>query len=239
MIFIEFLATGESIGIDATLSMSKSVTNEVTEHPIEDGANITDFVIKNPKTYSIDGFLSNIPNQPQGGLLGFLDVGNITNLITSTITGGLQSLLANGLTNYVSYKWDADGYHQYADDRLQQAVEKGEEIEINAGHRGYFGPLVITSYSANWDTEHGSGIPFTIECTEITKVKAELGGLLGLIANAITGAAESLDIARQFGAVVSTGVAAVAAAPLKAVGKLAEVTTRGVLSQANDFFRGR
>jgi hypothetical protein len=62
---------------------------------------------------------------------------------------------------------------------------------------------------------------------------------LGLIANAITGAAESLDVARQFGAVVSTGVAALSSAPLKAVGKLADVVTRGPLSQARDFFRGQ
>lgn len=47
--------------LDATLSDSHSYVNEVTQHPIETGANISDHIKLNPDQVTIEGFVTNSP----------------------------------------------------------------------------------------------------------------------------------------------------------------------------------
>jgi hypothetical protein len=50
-----------TLTLDASISESHESTNDVTTHPIESGALITDHVIKKPQTIRIEGIVSNTP----------------------------------------------------------------------------------------------------------------------------------------------------------------------------------
>lgn len=50
-----------SIRIDATVSETHAYVNQVTDHPVERGANITDHVRPEPRRLSLVGFISNAP----------------------------------------------------------------------------------------------------------------------------------------------------------------------------------
>lgn len=49
------------IWIDVSLSETHSVSAEVTDHPVEEGANIADHIRPQPRTFSMQGFVTNTP----------------------------------------------------------------------------------------------------------------------------------------------------------------------------------
>lgn len=56
----EFLPTG-GVEFDAVLSESHGGTNEITKHPVETGADITDHIRRQPETLALTGVISNTP----------------------------------------------------------------------------------------------------------------------------------------------------------------------------------
>lgn len=50
-----------NVSLDATLSQSHESTNTVTEHPVEDGANMSDHIRPDLDTLSLEGVISNTP----------------------------------------------------------------------------------------------------------------------------------------------------------------------------------
>ena len=138
MIFIVF-EDKQEIGIDATTSLGIQMSSETTDNEVEEGSDITDNVVRSPKVYSLEGFMSNVP------------------------------LTATG-----NYAFNADGFHQVAFDKLEKAWENAERIEIDAGHRGYFNNLVITSFSSTQTPETGSGVPISLTFKQLRFVEPQL-----------------------------------------------------------------
>jgi hypothetical protein len=58
---IEFPSTGEVFALSITDSMNPSRSADVTDHEVEDGSNISDHRIRNARTLSISGFVSDVP----------------------------------------------------------------------------------------------------------------------------------------------------------------------------------
>lgn len=56
-----------SLILDATLSATPSLTQETTDHPIEDGSLITDHAVVRPRTYAMRGMVSNHPIKEGAG----------------------------------------------------------------------------------------------------------------------------------------------------------------------------
>jgi len=57
----------DSIALDATLSEVHTSTAQVTDHPVEDGADVSDHVIQRPDELDIAGVISNTPIEILGG----------------------------------------------------------------------------------------------------------------------------------------------------------------------------
>lgn len=51
----------DSITVDAVLSETYSLTSETTDNPVEQGIDITDHIRPKPRTYRLDGFVSEVP----------------------------------------------------------------------------------------------------------------------------------------------------------------------------------
>lgn len=58
---IEFTSTGEVFAFSITDNMSPSRSADVTEHEVEEGANVSDHRIRNAKTINISGFVTDVP----------------------------------------------------------------------------------------------------------------------------------------------------------------------------------
>jgi hypothetical protein len=50
------------IELDANLNEISSSSHQVTDHPVEDGSNISDHIIKDPEELQIDGLITNTPS---------------------------------------------------------------------------------------------------------------------------------------------------------------------------------
>jgi hypothetical protein len=59
-----------SIDIDVTVTDNHSLKSIVTNHPVEDGSNLSDHVYNEPDSYSMQGMITNTPLRGPG-LLGF------------------------------------------------------------------------------------------------------------------------------------------------------------------------
>lgn len=73
MIDLRYQATPtliDTLSVDVTLREGHGRTAETTDHPIEKGADITDHVRKKPRTYTIEGYVTNTPltGTPDGGI---------------------------------------------------------------------------------------------------------------------------------------------------------------------------
>lgn len=55
------------VGFDLTISESHEATAEVTEHPVEEGSKIADHVHLNPRTLSLEVYVTNTPSNDLGG----------------------------------------------------------------------------------------------------------------------------------------------------------------------------
>lgn len=78
--------------IDSTLSRGKSVSIQVTKHPIEDSVkpSITDHIIVNPNTYKLSGKLSNVFNSTDRRLNRYDDIDSL--LEANTLNGDLVTV---------------------------------------------------------------------------------------------------------------------------------------------------
>lgn len=57
---------GVSLTLDASLRQSHDQENEITEHPVEQGANVTDNIRPRPRKLVIEGLISATPPMPAG-----------------------------------------------------------------------------------------------------------------------------------------------------------------------------
>lgn len=156
----------------------------------------------------------------------------------------LEGFMSNvPLTMTGEYKFDNDGYHNFAADKFQKAWANAERMAVDAGHRGYFDNLVITSFSINWDYQHGSGLPFSMSFKRLNFVESErtffnlgqgagsaLGGAGGFF-GALPGDAQ--ETAVMFSNSSITGVVGTLPETTRQAGRMAGITPTGT-----DFFRG-
>lgn len=71
------------IWIDVSLSETHGVSAEVTDHPVEEGANIADHIRPQPRTFSIQGLVTNTPIEVPGSHMGNARADNSTLTLTS------------------------------------------------------------------------------------------------------------------------------------------------------------
>lgn len=128
--------------IDCVNSLAPTYNSEKTNNEIEEGAEITDHVIRQPVNVTISGFVSNVPLKVQGDV-------------------GLG----------VAYDKKADGPHLKFHDRITKAWQNAELVTLDAGVLGRWEEYLITSYTPNWTTDTGYGVNFSLSLEDLQVVQ--------------------------------------------------------------------
>jgi hypothetical protein len=161
-------ATG-SIWLDASVSEQHGAQAQVTEHQVESGANIADYVRPMPRKLSLQGFVTNTPitsGRPQ------LPSTASTNVV-GELGGAQQSTLA---ANGQSYKALTFGVQfdrvKTVYDAIVEAVLAGATFSVFTSLATYTN-LIVTNFSAPRDAEHGNAIQFQIDFQEVRIVDSQ------------------------------------------------------------------
>ncbi len=157
-----------SIQLDASVRETHTSSAQVTEHPVEDGSNISDHVIQRPDSITIEGVVSNTTLVfPQG--LGLIapamslarTVDGITNDLAQTAYLGLLELIKgkqSGLARSIS---------------LVKIVTKLRTYEN----------MIIENVTVNRDSSSANALFFTCTAREIKVVKTALANITASATN--------------------------------------------------------
>lgn len=137
----------EAIVMDATLSESHSHTADVTDYPVERGANISDNVRAKPVTLTVDGYVSDFPLH--------------TNVIQQFTAGAFTERPTEDLRR-----------SQNVLDKLIKLKDKGTLIIVTTGARTYQN-MVVTSVQVNRDKTVINGLRLNIAMRSIELVDTQ------------------------------------------------------------------
>jgi hypothetical protein len=133
--------------LDASLSETHSMSAEVTNHPVEEGSEISDHIRKQPDSIQISGVVSNTP-------------------LVYLASIQAPSPLMNDLTP-VSDRAEL----AYAE--LQRIMSQGETVEVVTSLRTYEN-MALTSLSITRDAASGNVLNASMDLREVIIVKSKV-----------------------------------------------------------------
>lgn len=165
------------IDFDATISEQHTLSVNVTSHPIETGATMTDHIRPNPDSLTLDFFITNTPisilgakvegkRYPKIGMEKVVD--SPVGKLASVIPGGLipfGGLLFSKTFDRVSAVYEA----------LAKLVKAGTLVTVYTSIRKYEN-FVILSVSAPKTAQSGNALTFSVQIQEIRIVSTETTG---------------------------------------------------------------
>ena len=128
----------DTLTLDASLSESHKLTAKTTSFPIEDGSLISDHILNDPKTLTIEGFITDTPLTYLTGL-----------------RDALSNISGSGSPSKTAFKTLTDLY------------EKKSKIEVTTGLQVYKN-MVIESLDFPRDAKTGKALRFNIGLKQIT-----------------------------------------------------------------------
>ena len=153
------------INIDATLSEVHSAEVELTQHPVETGADITDHARPKPREIRIDGFVTNSPlDDSLFGAVGratasLLGGGSVAGL---GITATLNVLTAPG-SNIIKDSFD----------KFQMLYQYAPLVQVFTPYRQYQN-MIMVSFQANREQQNGDALKFSATFREVFLVSSQL-----------------------------------------------------------------
>ena len=186
---LEIVPFAPPVGV--TLSESHNATNEVTEFPVEEGANISDHVRPGLKTVSLEVLITNTPIQ--------VDPFQVTGGLTSNLLNlpipfsplseaapplGTPGFVTRSLVNAIegrtstpvifAYTLTFDDYEPVMNvyDTLKSIRDEGKLIRILTTFQEYK-DMVLVNMGALKSAQEGSGARFTLDFKEIRTVTTE------------------------------------------------------------------
>ena len=142
------LLRGYEWTLDAALSFDYGADTETTDHPVErtqDTNEVTDQLDNKPLVFEISGIMSEIP-----------------------LTGNLLQTVANLFSTD-----DKSGKQWAFVDNVLEARKNRELVSLDAGPRGFFENLVITSFNPTWTTATGESVQFSMSLKQIEFVETQ------------------------------------------------------------------
>lgn len=140
----------DTIILDAAVSIRHTGTNEITDHPVEEGANISDHIRENPDRVTIQGIVSNTP---------------------ISRTQALRAAEAFGVQFTSNAPPTPGGVPGYAENAYKQllALKKGKVLTITTPKRTYQN-MAIESLDVPEDAKQGDAVNFTVALKQIRVV---------------------------------------------------------------------
>lgn len=179
------LPSGEetAIYVDAVIRENPVVSSEVTTDPVERGVAITDHVIPNPDTLSLDCVVSNQPLEtPRSHMQGI--TGSVRPLELSQFepeanpreSGGLFGLIPAPSRPSAANVFQFSGGFDRARtvyEELRGLVRRGEVVRIVTGWREY-PSFVLREISQAREASTGDSLVFTVQAVEIVIVETKI-----------------------------------------------------------------
>lgn len=158
-----------SIWIDASVAEQHGAQAQVTEHQIESGASVNDYVRPMPRHLSLTSFVSNTPVY---GVRPALPGGASTNLIGEVQGPRTSSQTVNGQSfKTLSFDDERDRAKEVFE-ALVSVCQAGGVFDIYTSLATYQN-MVLTNLSAPRDAEHGNAIQFQLDFQEIRVVDSQ------------------------------------------------------------------
>ncbi len=158
LLFLPTQAAIDSITLDASLSETHGSDVEVTDHPVEVGANISDHIRPKPPTLSIEGLVSNTPIPPAGG-------------------DGTPLHITNGNTQVtVDIKARSTFQETRAGSAYQQLLalkDSGQLFSVVTGLRTYDN-MAFTTLTVPRDAKSGQTLKFTAALKQVIQVASKV-----------------------------------------------------------------
>lgn len=145
--------------IDAVPSITHNMTSVITTNPIEDGSNITDHIILNPRTIELNCFISEAP-------LNFVDV--VKNAVATTVSGTILPPLFQG--SIVALLADSNDRVTDSYKILEELWSTKQKFSIQTGFKLYEN-MVIQSLTIPESIQRG--LNFTMSLQQVSFAKTE------------------------------------------------------------------
>lgn len=157
----------ELLNIDATISENLSSNLEVTEHPVEEGPNISDNVVSKPKELTIEGIVSESPLTLKAALAG--NAAGATSLI-----GGIGGTIATGVTASLAGKL-LNKSQKKAQDYLNVllGIQEGKMLLTVITGLKVYNNMVLTNLTVPRDVTTGKMFKFIATLKEMIIVHSE------------------------------------------------------------------
>jgi hypothetical protein len=145
-----------TVELDASVTETHSLANTVTDHPVEDGVNVSDHSRPEPDALTIEGIVSNTP------------------FSTSTQTRAVNSgSVTFDTTSEANVPRDQPGYAEEAYRKLRQLRDEGVLCTVVTTLRTYTS-MAITSVSVPRDSKTYDALRFSITFKRVVVVKNKL-----------------------------------------------------------------
>ena len=148
----------QSIDFDCSEEETYSTVAEVTEHAVEQGANIADHVRPHNDAMTFSGIVSNTPFvQPTFGMDG----------ATGSVNG--QSITVGGRSLSVN-TWSFNQSFQRVfnvDQAMTALVKAGTPVTVTSGVRKQVPSCVVTGYKWMRSAENGNDLAFTLDVQQV------------------------------------------------------------------------
>lgn len=145
-----------TIELDATISETHTRSAQVTDHPVERGANVTDHVRIEPDGLVIEGMVSNTP----------LSFDQIKRYVRA---GGVEI----ETTNFDETPRGVRGYAERAYERLREIMDAGTVITVVTALRTYDN-MVLQSLSVPVTVQSGDALRFTATFKQVVLVSNKI-----------------------------------------------------------------
>jgi hypothetical protein len=152
-LLIPKLAIIDSLVLDCSISEQHQGDVEVTEHPVEFGANIVDHARPKPEQVTLEGLISNTP----------ITLGQARRIVSTAGVAVESSVLEDALAGQ-------PGYAEAAYATLRDLRENPRLVTIKTALRDYE-DMVMTSLSVPRDAKTGEALRFTATFRHVRLVK--------------------------------------------------------------------
>lgn len=145
-----------AVTLDAATTQGFEVTAEPTEHAVERGADVSDHVKPGPRTFTLEGVITNAPLVDDG---------------TNPARADTRPVADGRGRSFTVFAWDAPFDRVRAvDGLLTDLVESGALVTLSTGLRPSSSDLVVTRYRAERSAAVGDAVQVSIELRRVRLV---------------------------------------------------------------------
>lgn len=164
---------GDVVSVDATITEVHTANTELTSHPVETGANITDHARQNPREVQIDGFIT---NSPIDGSILDAALRAVPALYATASTGPTAGALSSAAvlgTMALANALSGSDITRDNFDRFQRFWTNSTLLQVFTPFRVYTN-MIMVNFKAPREQANGDALKFSATFREVFFVASQL-----------------------------------------------------------------